>query len=308
MAAPPETEHRAGFCAILGLPNAGKSTLLNGYLGMRLAAVSPRPQTTRNRLLGVVNAPGAQILFVDTPGAQRGPGALRRYMHEEALAAASDCDVALHLVDVTRKAQRNPDHLSREPAAGEALSATRAPRVLALNKIDKHSDKGELLPILAAYHATERYRAVVPISALTGDGLDVLRDEVVALLPPGPALFPEEMVTDRAERFLAGEFIREQLFRELGQEVPYAVAVVVESFEERREKGDVVISAVVHVERESQKPIVIGKGGALLKKVGIAARAAISELLDCPVHVKLHVKVSPDWSRGEKGIRDLGYE
>lgn len=321
-----ETETlRVGFCSLLGLPNVGKSTLLNQYLQMRLVAVSPRPQTTRNRVIGVVNLPAsegeseregaegeeaAQIIFVDTPGVQQGPGALRRYMQAQALAAAGEGDVAVLLIDASDPRQRSPESLGAGNAAAlaEAHEAVRAPLILALNKIDRLGDKGEILPIIEAYHLTGRYAEVIPISALTGDGLAPLRRAIVSRLPRGPRLFPEEMVTDRAERFLAAELIREQLFCQLGQEVPYATAVVVESFEERAEKRDVVIAAAIHVERESQKPIVIGKGGQRIKQVGADARAAISELLGCPVHVKLFVKVTPNWSRGARGIREMGYE
>ncbi len=304
---------RAGICAILGLPNAGKSTLMNRVLGMRLVAVSPKPQTTRNRVLGVKNTQVdeavAQIVFVDTPGAQRGPGALRQYMREQTLAAAADCDVALLLLDAADPVQRAP-HTMREGAAAalEELTRTvRAPMLLALNKVDRVA-KPTLLPVLEARNATGRFAELVPISALSGDGLDRLEGAIAGRLPEGPLLYPDDMVTDRAERFLAGELVREQLFRQLGDELPYAAAVVVEEFRERPERGDVVISAVVHVERESQKGIVVGKGGQRIKAIGTAGRAAIAQLLGCPVHLVLHVKVSPDWSSGAGGLRAMGYE
>ncbi len=310
-----------GYCAILGLPNVGKSTLLNRLLGVRLAAVSARPQTTRNRILGVHNlelaaeteadeATPAQIIFFDTPGLQQGASALRRYMREQSLAAAGECDVVLLVVDVSDRAQREPGarRTGADSAVLEVLEAAGAPAVLALNKIDKLQSKAELLPIIEAYSEGDRYAAIVPISARTGEGLPELAVEVARRLPLGPRLFPEEMYTDRAEKFLAGELVREQLFRQLGEEVPYATAVVVESFEDRQAKGDVVISAVVHVERESQKGIVVGKGGSRIKSVGQNARKAISQLLGCPVHLRLFVKVSPNWSRDKAGLRDMGYE
>jgi GTP-binding protein Era len=310
---PVPTEHRAGFCVLLGLPNVGKSTLLNRLLGMHLAAVSPRPQTTRNRIVGVLNRAGAQLVLVDTPGMQRGGSPLRRYMHDQARSAVAEGDLVLHLVDVTDERQRAPGHQSGAAAAAleEALALARAagtPILLALNKIDRLNDKSQLLPILAAYAAADLYQELLPISAEHGDGLDRLADAVASHLPPGPALFPEEMATDRAERFLAAELLREQLFCQLGKEVPYAAAVVVESWQERPHRGDLVIAAVVHVERDSQKPIVIGKGGRRLRQVGEASRAAISELLGCPVHLKLHVKVTRDWSQNQRALRDLGYE
>lgn len=302
----------SGFCAILGLPNVGKSTLLNHILGIRLVAVSPKPQTTRNRIIGVKNLdePLAQIVFVDTPGIQRGASALRQYMREQALAAAGDCDVALLMLDVTARSQRSPDGLdgSEATALAEALEGVDVPIVLAINKIDQLADKSLLLPILQAYADTGRYAEVLPISAKNGTNVDKLVSLVAGLLGKGPRLFPEEMYTDRAERFLAAELVREQLFLQLGAELPYATAVMIESFEERAERGDVVIQAVIYVERESQKGIVVGKGGQRIKKVGERARQAISELLRCPVHLKLFVKVSRNWSRQRRGIRDMGYE
>ncbi len=371
-------DHRAGFCAILGPPNAGKSTFLNRALGVPIAAVSPKPQTTRNRIVGVVNVPGAstprapneaeseadseavaagegvsdsqgrggqskdaeapgeaatagtpdepapgdaagaeetqgpsaQIVFVDTPGAQSGEGALRHFMRDELLSAAADCDVGLVFIDVSQRAQRSPGALphDRQRALDAALGAARVPLVLAVNKVDTLADKRELLPILDAYYQTGRFEAIVPLSAKTGDGLDRVQREVVARLPRGQNLFPEEMITDRAERFLVGELIREQLFLQLGDEIPYATAVAVEQFRERRDHGDVVIDAVIHVERESQKPIVVGRAGRRIKEVGTRSRDAIGKLLGCPAHVHLHVKVTPKWSRTAQTLREVGYE
>jgi GTP-binding protein Era len=302
---------RAGLCAILGLPNAGKSTLMNRVLGMRLVAVSPKPQTTRNRVIGVKNSAdkSAQTVFIDTPGAQRGPGALRQYMHEQTLAAAGDCDVALLLLDASDAVQRSPSTMREGPAAAiEELTRTvKAPMLLALNKVDR-VDKPALLPALEAWHATGRFLELVPISAMTGDGVDRLEAAIAAHLPEGPHLYPEDMVTDRAERFLAAELVREQVFRQLGDELPYAAAVVVEEFSERPDKGDVVIHAVIHVERPSQKAIVVGKGGARIKAIGTSGRHAIAQMLGCPVHLVLHVKVSPNWSVAASGLRDMGYD
>lgn len=304
-----EVQVHAGFCAILGLPNVGKSTLLNRVLGLKLAAVSPKPQTTRNRILGVKNLDDAQVIFVDTPGIQRGHNALRKYMHNEALSAAGDCDMALVLLDVTDRRQCEPAGLDRGAAAelGEALAVVKVPIVLALNKVDKLADKTRLLPLIDGFHATGRYQAIVPISAKEGIGVDDLVRVVAGRLPMGPRLFPEEMYTDRAERFLAGELVREQLFLQLGDELPYASAVVVESFQERS-RGDVVINANIYVERESQKGIVVGKRGARIKQVGEKARAEIGKLLGCEVHLKLFVKVDAEWSRGARGIKRMGYE
>jgi GTP-binding protein Era len=306
---------RAGTCAILGLPNAGKSTLMNRLIAMRLCAVSPRPQTTRNRLLGVKNTTTsdgepAQIVFIDTPGAQRGEQhALRRYMRDQTLSAAGEADVALLLIDASEVEQTSPERLGDggRLVIDEILAAVKAPVVLALNKVDRVA-KPALLPMLEAWSARGGFEELIPISALTGDGVDRLEAAIAARLPEGPALFPEDMVTDRAERFLAGELVREQLFRQLGEELPYATAVVIDQFSERPEKADVVISATIFVERESQKGIVVGKGGQRIKAIGEAGRGAIAQLLGCPVHLLLHVKVAPNWSKGGDGIRSMGYE
>jgi len=312
---------RAGFCAIVGLPNVGKSTLLNRILGQRLVAVSAKPQTTRNRILGVhhfdlpedVDPPRrAQIAFVDTPGIQHGSGALRRYMREEALAAAGDTDVALLVVDATDSRGRGPDRFSAEDAESLAVALRAKPLIVALNKVDRVA-KPDLLPLIERWDGWAKSRPehdleIIPIAALTGDGVGRLVHAIARRLPAGPPLFPEDMVTDRAERFLAGELIREQLFHQLGKELPYAAGVVVESFEERPSKKDIQIGAVIVVERESQKAIVVGKAGSRIKQIGIAAREALAELFGCPVHLNLFVKVIPDWSRGERGIRQLGYE
>ncbi len=317
---------RAGFCAIVGLPNVGKSTLLNGILGERLAAVSPKPQTTRNRILGIHHldlAPPpegeadaetprrAQIAFLDTPGIQLGSGALRRYMRDEALTAAGSCDVALLVIDATDTRGRNPGRLGAEDAAPLAAAIRQIPLVVALNKVDKVA-KPDLLPLIQAWDEWAKSRGgaevhIVPIAGISGDNVPRLLETIAGHLPVGPALFPPDMLTDRADRFLAGELIREQLFHQLGKELPYAAAVVVESFEERADRKDVVIGAVIVVERDSQKGIVVGKGGARIKQLGIAAREAVAQLLDCPVHLNLRVKVVEDWSHGERGIRQLGY-
>ncbi|MBP8807193.1 MAG: GTPase Era [Kofleriaceae bacterium] len=315
MAVPP-THLRAGSCAIVGLPNVGKSTLLNRLVGKRLVAVSPKPQTTRNRILGIhrgtcpgVEPSAVELCFVDTPGIQRGKGALRRFMREEALAAAADADVSLLMIDATERRAALPARLA-EPDAGELLAAIAAtPLVIALNKVDR-AHKPELLPQIEAWAAWGAARPdpveVVPISATTGDGVDALVAAIASRLPVGPAMFPPDMVTDRAESFLAAELIREQLFHQLGQELPYSAAVVVERFEEH-DRGDLAIGAFIAVERESQKAIVIGRGGQRIKELGVAAREALTELFGCAVHLSLLVKIAPAWTTAEAGLRRFGY-
>jgi GTP-binding protein Era len=309
----------AGFVAIVGLPNVGKSTLLNRVLGQKIAIASPRPQTTRNRIVGVRNLDGAQLVLVDTPGLHR-PGArgrseLNRYMLEEVRAAVGEVDALLLLVEAPHgeEARRVASGGYRVPRDHEVLAETvRAagkPAVLAVNKVDKVRDKSVLLPVLDAWSQALELRALVPISAERGDGVDRLLDELVKLLPESErALFPEEMVTDRAERWLAGERVREQVFLLTRQEVPYAVAVTIDAFEERADRGDVVIDATIHVEKEAQKRIVVGEGGRMVREIGSRARREIAELLGCPVHLKLFVRVEPEWSDRASGLRKMGYE
>jgi len=301
---------RAGFCAIVGLPNVGKSTLLNRALGVRLVAVSPKPQTTRHRILGVhtavVEGEPVQIAYVDTPGVQDGKGPLRRFMQSEANAAASDCDVVLLVVDAAEGPGRMPSRLAK-PDAESLVARVRAhPAVIALNKIDRVA-KPKLLPLLEAWTAWRPDAEVVPISASTGDGVAALEAAIARKLPEGPALFPEDVLTDRAERFLAAELIREQLYHQLGQELPYACAVVVETWDEKPSRKEIKIGAAIIVERDSQKAIVVGRGGTRIKELGIAARQALSELLEMKVHLSLFVKVIPQWSQGEASLRELGY-
>jgi GTP-binding protein Era len=294
---------RAGFCAIVGLPNVGKSTLLNRVLGKKLVAVSAKPQTTRDRIVGVrlvdVDGTRAQIAYVDTPGLQDGRGPLRRYMRDAALAAAADADLVLLLVDAT-------DRKGRMPGGDElaSLAPPNKPLVVALNKVDRVA-KPELLPVIEAWTKANTGVEVVPISAATGDNVDALERVIAKLLPASPLLFPEDMVTDRSPQFIAQEIIREQLYHQLGKELPYASAVQVETWTER--KGELVIGAVIVVERESQKPIVVGKGGQRVKELGIAARTALADALGKPVHLTLFVKVIGEWSQAESELAKLGY-
>jgi GTPase len=307
----------AGFCAIVGLPNVGKSTLINKILGEHLAAVSAKPQTTRDRILGIhrlesvpssdgAELRAAQIAYVDTPGLQDGKGALRRYMRDEAVTAAADCDVVLLVIDASDRSGRMPSRLNHEDAAPIGAALAHHPAVVALNKIDRVG-KPELLPLMAAWTDALPSCDVVPISAASGDGLDVLQRAIARRLPLGPALFPDGMVTDRSQQFIAREIIREQLYHQLGKELPYACAVVIESWNERPSKGDVAIGALIVVERDSQKPIVVGRGGQRIRELGIAARAALGEALHRTVHLSLFVRVEEEWSRGEAGLRRLGY-
>jgi GTP-binding protein Era len=323
---------RAGFVAIVGLPNVGKSTLMNRILGQKIAIVAPRPQTTRNRILGVKNLDGAQLVLVDTPGlhgrlggavkgagGSRGRSPLGRYMIDEATAAVEEVDALLWVVEAPeggagarRIAERGFRVPPDEAALLETLSRGGKPIVLAINKVDRLGDKRALLPVLDAWSKAHAFAAMVPISATAGQGIDQLSTELVAVLPEGERLFPEEMLTDRAERWLAAEFVREQVFQLTRQEVPYAVAVTIDTFEERPGAGDrpadVMIEATIHVEKEAQKRIVVGDGGRMVREIGTRARAEIGQLLDCPVHLKLFVRVDEEWTGSPAGIRSMGYE
>jgi GTP-binding protein Era len=304
-------ELRAGFCAIVGLPNVGKSTLLNHVLGRRLVAVSAKPQTTRDRIVGVhtIDLPGeeparAQIAYVDTPGLQDGRGPLRRYMREAALAAASDADVVLVLVDATDRRGRTPERMAEPDSAPLGEASRSHPLIIGLNKVDRVA-KPELLPLIEAWSKFAEGVEVVPVSATRGDGVLALERAVGRRLPVSPALFPDDMVTDRSPRFIAQELIREQLYHQLGKELPYACAVQIETWSER--ERDLTIGAVIVVERDSQKPIVVGRGGYRIRELGIAAREALAETFGKAVHLSLFVKVLAEWSRGEVELRRLGY-
>ncbi len=303
-----------GFVALVGRPNVGKSTLLNRVLGLKLAIVSNRPQTTRNRVLGIHNQGDDQLIIVDTPGLHRSRANLNRFMIKEALEGLAGVDCVLLLTEVyprqLKDAGDTPLELSKEDAfVLEQVEIHRpdTPVIIVLNKVDRIQDRSLLLPLMASW-AERGFNEIFLISALKGEGVDELLARVIELLPQGPRLYPEEMYTDRAERFLAAELIREQVFLNCRQEVPYATGVEVTRFSERPNQGDVVIEAIIHIERESQKGILIGRKGAMIKKIGSEAREEIAAVIQCPVHLKLSVHVQRDWTRSEQGRRRLGYD
>jgi GTP-binding protein Era len=307
---------RSGFVALVGRPNVGKSTLLNRVLGQKIAIATPRPQTTRNRIIGVKNVPGAQLVLVDTPGLHRptgrGRSRLNQFMVGEALAALEEVDAVVLLVEAPTGAEAKKQSMRFSLDAGNQFAVEEIKRsnkraILAVNKVDTLHNKQLLLPILEGWKRAHAWAAMVPISAANGDGVDALVGEIVALLPEGPALYPEEMVTDRAERWLGAELVREQVFLLTRQEVPYAVAVSIDAWEER-DKGDVVVSATIHVEKEAQKKIVVGEGGRMIREIGARARHEIAQLLGCPVHLKLFVRVDEEWTQDRAVLRELGYE
>jgi GTP-binding protein Era len=291
----------AGTVAILGRPNVGKSTLLNRIVGEKLAIVTPKPQTTRNRITGVFNSERGQIVFVDTPGVHGATKQLNRFMIGEALGIIPDIDAALLIVDAgTDRPGEAEERILR------ALAEARRPVILGINKVDTVKNKEALLPRLERWNQQPGLRALVPISASRGTNVDRLVNELWALLPEGPPIFDAEHLTDRTERFLAAELIREQFFIALRQEVPYAIAVVIDEWNER--PADVVIAASIVVERESQRAIVLGKGGTMIRDVGTRARVAISELLQRPAHIKLTVRIEPDWTTSPEAMAELGYQ
>ena len=300
---------RAGFVAILGRPNVGKSTLLNRLLGEHVAIVTARPQTTRTRILGVVNGEGFQLALFDTPGLHRAKGTLNKRMVNTALGTLSEVDVALVLVEAgTGPGGRVEVGETVRWIAGE-VKRSRKPAVLGINKMDR-APRETLLPVIEAYRTLHDWADVIPFSALTGENVDRLTVALAGHLPPSEApLFPPDVMTDQAERIIAAEYVREQVMELTRDELPYAAAVEVEEFDEsgRREDGGLVgIGAVIWVERNSQKGIVIGKGGSMLKRIGTRAREKMERLLGAKVFLRLTVKVEERWSERVEALRRLG--
>ncbi len=294
------TIFRSGFIAIVGRPNVGKSTLLNRLLDQKIAITSPRPQTTRNRIMGIMNVPDAQLVFLDTPGVHASNKKFNERMVRTALGAIGEVNAVLWLTDVTAPVYEDDDVIL------EALNQNRPATILVLNKIDA-IPKEKLLPQMDHYRNMYDFTGLIPISALQGLGVDILVKELITLLPEGPQYFPPEMITDLSERFLVAELVREKVIRLTQQEIPYSVAVTVDSFEEKPDKRLAVISASILVERESQKGIIIGKSGAMLKEIGRLARQEIELLLGVRVFLELFVKVSRNWRQDDNKLRDLGY-
>lgn len=292
---------RSGFIALLGRPNAGKSTLLNALVGQKVAIVSPKPQTTRSRIMGVLTENGAQMIFLDTPGVHRARTKLGDYMNETVTRTINDVDMAILVIDATERPHQNEDELVNE------LKKRDIPTILVLNKTDLISDQSSMLSRVASLSRIYPFAAVIPLSALTGDKVQLLKEELKALLPEGPAFFPEDTLTDQPERTLAAEFIREKLLYALDDELPHGIGVVVEQMKER-DTGDLIdIDATIYCERDSHKGMVIGKQGAVLKRVGTLARKDMEEFLDCRVNLKLWVKVKADWRNREGVLHEMGY-
>jgi GTP-binding protein Era len=293
-------DFKCGYIALMGFPNVGKSTLLNRLVGEKLAITSPKPQTTRHRLLGIVNHPEAQFLFLDTPGVLDPKGALNASLVAAALNALADADVVVWLVE-----PRLPDPDDR--VLLPQLRRLHRPLIVAINKIDTVA-KPRLLPLINAYHELFPAASIIPLTALLGDGVAELGVEILKLLPASPPLYPPDQETDSTERFLVAELIRERVLHHTSEEIPHAVAVQVEEFDESRRPHLVMIRAVIFVERNSQKGILIGKQGRMLKAIGAEARGEIEALLDAKVFLELWVKVWKNWRKDPKALRALGLQ
>jgi GTP-binding protein Era len=291
---------RSGFVALFGRPNAGKSTLLNRVVGAKLAIVSDKPQTTRHRILGVKNYPDGQIVFVDTPGVHRPLHRMNVRMVDAALGSARDADVVVMLVDASEKTGSGDRYML------DALRSVRVPVVLALNKIDRIA-KPRLLPLIEWYREQHDFAEVVPLSALTGDGIDILVQTVLRLLPEGEALYPEDYLTDQPLRLLAAELVREQVLHHTHGELPFTTTVLIDRFEGEEEEGGLVrIYCSIVVERPSQKGIVIGHAGQMIKQIGTAARHELEAILGRHIYLDIHVKVREDWRENERLLDDAG--
>ena len=347
-----QTPHKAGIVALVGRPNVGKSTLMNRLVGDKVSIITPLAQTTRNQIRGIQNLPNAQIVYIDTPGIHHSQKALNRYMVEAALRALDGVDLVLYIVDATRPdpavlpANDSPDEFStpgykEDLFILERLKNLDVPVFLVVNKIDLVNRKTKLLPLIDHYTEHLAFEEVIPISALNGDGIDILLQEIVKRLPISPPLFPQEIYTDMAERFLVSEIIREKIILNTKQEIPYSTAVVIEEFDEserypqeeepgeeksesiseekqnpesseqqerpKNKKGLVRIEATIYVERPSQRGIIIGKNGQRLKKIGTEARLELEKIPGCRVYLKLWVKVAKNWSQNENILHRLGY-
>ncbi len=291
---------KSGFIGIIGRPNVGKSTLLNSIIGEKIAIVTPKPQTTRNRITGIKNIEEGQFIFLDTPGIHKASTPLNQYMVGAATAAFRNVDLLLLLVEA------NAGVHQQDPFIIKSLQDVRLPVILVINKIDlvkKHT----LLPIIDQFRRLFPFHEIIPISALTGDGVQIISDEIWKLLPEGPRYFPEDMVTDCSERFIAAEIIREKITFLTHQEIPYATAVVVDTFREDEGRSLIYIQATINCEKNSQKGILIGKKGAMLKEIGTQARKEMEKFFAVRIYLEMFVRVRRDWTRNERMLREFGY-
>lgn len=290
---------KSGYAAIIGMPNVGKSTLVNQIVGQKIAIISDKPQTTRNKILAIYTTDESQIVFTDTPGIHKPKNRLGEYMVSVANESVNEMDVVLFVVDASKSIQ----DIEREIARN--ISKLNVPCILVINKIDKIK-KEELLPLIADYSNLNKFNAIVPISAQTGDGVKILLNEINGFIEPGPKFFYDDMVTDQPERQITAEIIREKMLWLLEQEVPHGIAIEIDKMEENETITN--ISASIYCEKKSHKGIIIGKNGDMLKKIGSLAREDIQKMLDTKVYLELWVKVKPDWRNNNRMIRNFGYD
>ncbi len=293
-------EFKSGYIAIVGAPNVGKSTLLNQLLKQKISITAPKPHTTRNRIPGILTGDGYQIVFVDTPGIHKARDEFNRGLVETALSMLGESDAVLFMVEPESYVPTNEYILDN-------LRRIHTPAILVINKVDTLRNKSELLPLIQAYREKFDFKAIIPISALKGEGTGDILAEVLALLPEGPQYYPGDYITDQPERFIVAELIREKIFHLAHQEIPYAVAVIIEKFSETPEKDLIEIEATINVERESQKSIIIGKGGLMLNEIGKQARREIETFLGCHIYLGLFVRVQKNWRKDPKALLEFGY-
>jgi GTP-binding protein Era len=295
-----EINERAGYVAIIGRPNVGKSTLLNHILGQKLSITSRKPQTTRHKIMGIKTEGDVQVVYVDTPGMHENHDkALNRYMNKAAQSAVKDVDVIVFMIDRTK-------WTSEDEMVLKSLQYVKCPVILAVNKVDFLADKQDLLPTLQKLDAKGNFAHIVPMSAKTGHNVDRLESIITSFISEGMHLFPEDQITDRSSRFLAAELVREKIMRQLGDELPYSMTVEIEEF--RYEDNLLVISAAILIDRQSQKHIIIGDKGSRLKQIGRDARLDMEEMFECKVMLNTWVKVKSGWADSERALKSLGYD
>ncbi|BDQ38269.1 GTPase Era [Pseudodesulfovibrio nedwellii] len=298
--------HKFGMVALIGPPNAGKSTLMNTYLGQKVAIVSPKPQTTRNRISGILTEEDAQIVFLDTPGIHQLRGKMNRFLLESAWSALSSSDAVVVLIDAALYCAK-PHLLEKEIAPlVKPISESGRPVLVAVNKIDRVKEKDKLLPLMARVAEMWPEAEYIPVSALRGKGTDQLMDRILSLLPEGPPMFPEDQISTAPMRFMASEIIREKLFYSLRQELPYSTAVEIEQWDEESRDDMIIVNAVIYTSRKSHKGMIIGKQGSNLKRIGTDARKDISELTGSKVHLEMWVKVREGWTEDPGFLRAMG--
>jgi len=296
-----DNKFRSGFVSIIGRPNVGKSTLLNTILGEKISITTSKPQTTRNRITGVKNLPDAQIVFWDTPGIHKAKDLINRVMVKRAISTISEVDVVLFMIEADSPSGAGDDFIIN------LLKEAKKTVILLINKIDMVK-KQQLLPIIDKISGKYDFKEIIPLSAKTGEGLDRLQEVIIAALDEGPRFFPDDQITDLPERFLVSEMIREKIYSLLKEEVPYSTAVEIEEFVDKESKNLVILKALIYVERDSQKRIIIGKNGSIIKEIGVQARKDIERLLGARVYMDIFVKVKSGWSRNVAMLRDLGIE